>query len=208
MAKRNALQEGLMGAVLGGLNFQLSEQTRRRAEEAELLKEQRLEAIRAASQERQNQFQIAREDLAATRADERLTRQQEQQLEVLDRQQEQQLKLEGVRAGNQRALQAQSDAAANERSRIAASAGDSAKGVWGDDGNWYPAGSNIPVGVTQVSGMGVSYAPPASRTGATQNPGLMGAGVGGANGAPSGAKSPPAASLVWDPQRGRLVPAQ
>ena len=60
-SRRNALHEGLMGAVLGGLNFQMAEHTRKQMEEAELRKEQRLAAAEAARAERDHQFQLTRD---------------------------------------------------------------------------------------------------------------------------------------------------
>lgn len=59
--QRNALHEGLMGAVLGGLQFQLGEHTRRQLEEAELRKEARLDALAAAREERTLQHQLTRD---------------------------------------------------------------------------------------------------------------------------------------------------
>lgn len=59
--KRNALHEGLMGAVLGGLQFQMAEHTRKQVEQAELQKEQRLAAIEAARAERDHQYQLTRD---------------------------------------------------------------------------------------------------------------------------------------------------
>lgn len=61
-SKRNALHEGLMGAVVGGLQFQMAEHTRKQMEEAELRKEQRLAAAEAARAERDHQFQLTRDD--------------------------------------------------------------------------------------------------------------------------------------------------
>lgn len=222
--KRNVLAEGLMGAVLGGLNFKFNEETRRQMEEAELRKEQRLAAIRAAEAERAQQFQLQRDEAQNAAADARLDKQHDQQGQILDKQQAQQLnvldrqqahqtaladkqlagqiQMEGMRAGNALALSRENNAAAMERQRALAEArGTAGKAIIGSDGNTYEFGEQLPDGVVPLGGFGTSWAPPATRQGA----GLMGGAAAG-NGAAS--RKPPAANFVWDAQQGKLVPAQ
>lgn len=69
-SNKDAILDGLIGAGIGAMNFKLSENARRQAEEAELRKEQRLAAIRAGETEAAQQFTLARDDkLAAAQAE-------------------------------------------------------------------------------------------------------------------------------------------
>ena len=52
--EKDAILDGLIGAGIGAMNFKLSENARRQAEEADLRKEQRLAAIRAAERAAKN----------------------------------------------------------------------------------------------------------------------------------------------------------
>lgn len=76
--KNNPVTMGIMGAFLGGLQFALSEETRRIAEEAEARKEARLMALR-------QQDQLATEGREDARWSERNQIEHEQQLERDDR---------------------------------------------------------------------------------------------------------------------------
>lgn len=181
MARKNRRDEvtaGLMGALLGGLQYKLNDQTRIQLEEAEARKEQRLAAIRAAEIEgaQQHQTMLAQKQmdhqtaLADKQIDAQTARdetQGEQRLREIGAQGANQMAAIEAQGAQQERLADLNNAAALERTKEQNSG---RRAIIGSDGNTYMFGEELPDGVTPMGGFGTSWAPPASRQGA----GLMG----------------------------------
>lgn len=184
--KRHATKMGLMGAVLGGLNFKLNQWTTERAEQAELRKLQRLEEIAMAREARADQRQIASDERQHGYRMAELDSKQDHDVALVGLNHEyktieaaqaagfrmDQIRVEGAQAMDR--VQA-SEAGANARSaasnattlEVANIRSEGAPGsqphILGSDGRWYPQGTPLPAGVTPAAGSGISFAPSASK---------------------------------------------
>lgn len=173
----NPLQFGLMGAALGGLQFLLDDMTRKRAEEAELRKEQRLQAIRMEEENRQNQEWTRRTAIDQQNAQANLSMQNELELQrqndtqnfqhterAADRQHD--FAIESVRsqdaldntmaANEQEAKLHRANTAYDETFKAVINPRGGEKGMYGSDGKFYPTGAQMPVGVTPTVGFGAT----------------------------------------------------
>jgi hypothetical protein len=164
-SKRHATRMGIMGAVLGAINFKVSQSLQQLAEEAEMRKLQRLEQIQIAREGRAEQRDVAK--------DERTFAQQEK---MLDSSQQHDVALAGLRnefdtqrlnqqLAAQREMNASDNAAALSRQELAnrgalevanVRSADSGDGLYGSDGQWYPRGTALPAGVTPAVGFGAT----------------------------------------------------
>jgi hypothetical protein len=177
----NALQFGLMGIAQGGIQWALSEITRRRLEEADAAKEQRLAAIR----EQYTQMDESRANAEWTRRtgiehDNQLDQISAQNDAISGRQHDEQayqsaenaknrahdMQLEQVRNTDetQRALTVNEQEAKLHRANTAYDETFKAvvnpqggnDGMYGTDGKWYPKGTPMPAGVTPTVGFGAT----------------------------------------------------
>lgn len=187
MAKVNPTKMALLGMVGGALQWALDEQTRRRAEQAELLKLQRLEELEMAREERaqgrwERQFEMQtsanRENsfiehgLALQRLEQEqgfrskeAERSRQHAFQMVDAQTRANERLEGTRHRYRK------DEAAFEegllRTRPPGTGNRTPTMVLGDDGKTYELrpGQSLPPGVRPVGGAGVTWAPSPSKMG-------------------------------------------
>lgn len=174
----NPFEFGLMGAILGGLQFKLNESTQQRAQEAEIQKEQRLaqieQAQKIADESRANAEYTRREDIQQQHAleqaeyqnnlisgREQTSQQFQAQQNALNRSHD--LTLEQIRAQDQQA--AQENAGAIDRKNTMFRVGveqvmggkpGEKQGMYGTDGKFYPTGAQMPAGVTPTVGFGAT----------------------------------------------------
>lgn len=173
----NPLQFGLMGAALGGLQFLLDDMTRKRAEEAELQKEQRLQAIRMQEEQRTNDEWTRRTaiDQQNAQANLQLTQQAENQRQAASQtfqagqneaNRAHDFAIEDTRNTNETARQMtvaeqeaklhRANTAYDETFKSVISPRGGEKGMYGSDGKFYPTGAQMPVGVTPTVGFGAT----------------------------------------------------
>lgn len=179
---------GIMGAILGGLQFALTENTQRRLEEVELAKQRRLEAIQLEREQRENVEWERRN--AITQQDEQRRIELQHRLGVEEKQGEydfreeqserdrehdrimSELNLRHDLTKEQKRHELSKRMAAYEegliRSRPPEMRGDrdptADKGVLGSDGKTYKFGEALPPGVTAKGGYGISWAPSESKS--------------------------------------------
>lgn len=165
----DALEMGLLGALLGGMRWKLSEQTERMALEAEARKAQRLQEIQLAAEGRANaewERRFALENEAANRR-----ALMEQEMSIADREDRQAFEsgqsateIAAREESAMRELQSRHDLTLQEiQARENAQRGTiqfqeqlyrerppqpgQVEGLYGTDGKWYPAGTDLPPGV-------------------------------------------------------------
>lgn len=225
-SNKDALLDGLIGAGIGAMNFKLSENARRQAEDAELRKEQRLAAIRAGETEAAQQFTLQRDQSLAEAQAARDTARSEAEIALADKniaaalerekvQTEGQLRVVGAQGANQlRIAQVQGGnqiAAAREgRSNADVQTYQDANGQYHQI--TLDAAGQQRLGEMQKQGAKLQLVE-GSRggryTGLPDDGGgegpLMRGGVPSRNGAASPTAAP--AALIWNPETQRLEPA-
>lgn len=190
---------GIMGAVLGGLNFKLNEWTTERARLAEEAKLARLEQIEMAKEQRADQRQIASDERQHGYRMTELDSRQQHEVALVGLNHEYKTVEQALAAGyTMQQIQLQGDqamartqvneAGATQRAReqnettIKAAelrTNDDSRGMYGTDGVFYPVGTPMPAGVTPTVGYGAT------------NLGVRGAGA-GTPGRPGAATAKPA----------------
>lgn len=168
---RHALSMGIMGAIVGGLDFKKREWETQRAEEAEMRKQARLEQILIAREGRQEERDVAREQrgyehdksmqldrqdhdaaMAALNADLDLRRLATahgydlSKLTMQHVQQLQQIQTQGAVTRENATHEAQTRAEHTTEK----------DGLYGSDGRFYPVGTPLPAGVTPAVGFGAT----------------------------------------------------
>lgn len=209
-SNKDALIDGAIGAAVGALNFKLSEMTRQQMEQAELRKEQRLAAIRAAETEAAQQFQMQRDQAGFAHqsqlSDKQIAAQAErdrvqgqQRMAELRMQGDQQMRVVGAQGANSIAA-----ARAGQRDEIQ---------TYMDDRGQYVqiplnAAGQQQLNTLQSQGRKLQLVE-GSRGGrySELSGGLMGGGAPAGNGAGSRPAPAQAPNFVWDPEQQRLVPA-
>lgn len=177
----NAFAFGLMGMAQGAMQWGLSEITRRRLEEADAAKEQRLAAIREEytrmDEQRANDEWTRRTgiehanalDVQQSQADILAGRQHDEQSfqaqqNALNRQHD--VQLEGIRnsdetnrqltVAEQEAKLHRANTAYDETFKSVINPQGANDGMYGSDGKWYPKGTAMPAGVTPTVGFGAT----------------------------------------------------
>lgn len=201
-----AVQQGILGAIIGGLEVKFSMATEQRMMAAEQAKQERLMQLR-------QQYELAAEGRANAEWERRFEMEGDQARENFELEKQAQRDMFGIKTDAEREqmqyghqldmtelerrseLERQQTQFEEDLLRDRPPGPGDVEGLYGTDGQWYPVGTGLPAGVEPVTGFGATNlgrrgtsdsASPLSRRGATSGRATEVAPMPGARKAPDG----------------------